>query len=125
VHGADAGVLEFGLEPEVEVRGIDADEYVRPPCEHAFADIRAQAQQARQVVQHLDEAHDREFAAVVPAIQAGRAHGGAADAGEFGVGMALPQFLDQAGAEQVARGFAGDQRDAHRVSATRRAGWLR
>ena len=85
--------------------------------EQALAQVAAQPQQARQVAQHFGQAHHRQFARVVPGVEAGVAHRVAADAGEFGVGEALAQFVDQAGAEQVAGGFAGDQGDARAARA--------
>ncbi len=72
----------------------------------------AQAQQPWQVAQDLDEAHHRQLAGVEPGLAAGVAHGVAANAGELRVGKALVQLSDQAGAEAIAGGFAGDQGDA-------------
>src|SRR5206468_3832572 len=50
VHGLDAAALEVFLEPEVEVRGVDADEDVRPLLQQPVA-------------QRIADAHDL---AVVP-----------------------------------------------------------
>ena len=57
-----------------------------------------------------------QFGRVVPCVEPGGAHLVAADAGELRVGKALAQCIDQAGAEQVAGGFSGAQRDAQRAS---------
>ena len=112
VHGAQTALAQPFLHAEVEVGRVDADEHVRLPGQQALAELAPQAQQARQVTQHLCQSHHRQLRGVMPGIESGRAHLLAADAGEFGVGVALVQFVDQAGAEQVAGGFAGAQGDA-------------
>ena len=58
------------------------------------------------------EAHDRELVRGVPRFEPGCLHARAADAGEHCAGIALAQSGDQSGAEQIARGFASDEREA-------------
>jgi hypothetical protein len=49
MHGADAALLQPLLHAEVEIRGVNADEHIRLPRQHAFAQRATNAQQARQV----------------------------------------------------------------------------
>ncbi len=63
--------------------------------------------------EHFDQAHHRQFAGVGPGVEPGGAHAVATDAGEFRIGEALAQFVDEAGAQLVAGGFACAERDAH------------
>ena len=125
MHGAHAALLQGALEAEVEVRGIDADEDVGLPGQQALAQARAQAQQPRQVAQHFRQPHHRQFAAVVPGLEAGGAHARTTDAGELRVRKAFAQGRHQPGAEQVARGLAGDEGDARRARAGHRASAVR
>ena len=74
MHGADAALLEPLLDAEIEIGRIDADEHVRLPRQQALAQLAPQPQQPRQVAQHFGQAHHREFAGVVPRIQARGAH---------------------------------------------------
>jgi hypothetical protein len=37
MHGANAALLQPLLHAEVEVRSVDADEYIRLPRQHAFS----------------------------------------------------------------------------------------
>ena len=89
MHGADAALLQPLLHAEVEVRGIDADEHIGLPRQHAPTQRAAQAQQTRQVTQYFGQAHHRQFAGIKPRVQACRAHCIAANAGEFGLGVTL------------------------------------
>ena len=111
MHGAHAALLEPAFDAEVEIRGIDADEHVRCPNEHALAECLAQFQQARQVRQHFGQAHHRQLAGIEPGIESGGAHRIAADTGEFGIGIPLAKFADQSRAELVAGRLARAQRD--------------
>ena len=111
MHGAHAAPLEPAFHAEVEVRCVDADEDVGSPVEHAPAERLAQFQQARQVGQHFGQAHHRQFVGIEPGVEAGGAHAVAADPGEFRMRETLAQFLDQSGAELVAGGFAGAERN--------------
>ncbi len=112
MHGADPALLEPALHAQVEVGGIDADEHIRPPGQHALAERTPQLQQAGQVAQYLGQAHHRQLARVEPGLATFAAHAIAADAGEFGVGPAFAQCGDEAGPQPVAGGLAGHQRDA-------------
>src|SRR5690606_23215617 len=75
-----------------------------------------------QVAQDLGQAHDREFAGIEPGFHAGGTHRVAADACELRVRIAFLQHRDQAGAQLVPRGFAGDQREALALAAHRNSG---
>ena len=119
MHGGHAALLEPALHAQIEIRRIDADEHVRLPVQQLLAQRLAQAQQARQMAQDLGQAHHRQFAGVKPRIQSGRTHARTADAGEAGLGMALAQLCDQSGAERIAGGLAGHQRDTRRACALR------
>ena len=85
MHGADAACFKPLLDPEIEIRRIDANEHVRLPVEHALAEPLAQIQQARQVGQHFGQTHHREFVGIVPSGQSRLAHARAADAGKLGL----------------------------------------
>ena len=114
MHGADAALLQPRFDAEIEVWGIDADEYVGLPRQHALAEFAAQFQQARQVAQYFGQPHHRQFTGVVPGLAACMAHGVATDTGEFRIREVHAQCFDQSSAQAIARGFAGNQGDAFR-----------
>lgn len=120
MHGAHAALLEPAFHRQIEVGRVDADEYIRLPRQHALAKGAAQFQQARQMPQHFGQAHHRQLAGVEPGLASGTAHRIAADTDEFGIGIAAAQCVNQAGTEDVAGCFAGDQGDTW--SAHARAG---
>jgi hypothetical protein len=64
------------------------------------------------MLQRLDDAHDREFLGIGPAIAAGGYHLGAGDTLEHGVGDALPYCGYESRAKQVTRRLASDQSNA-------------
>src|SRR5690606_24267072 len=114
MNGGDAGVLQMVFQAKVEVWRIDADEHVGLPLEQATTQVAAKAQQSRQMAQRFGQARDGECTAVVRADRTGIAHASAANAAEFGGGKALAERFDQSRTQAIARGFAGDQREARR-----------
>ena len=112
MHGADAAAFQPAFHAEIEVGRVDSDEDIGPPRLQMPAQTPAQAQQTRQMAQDFGQAHHRQFAAVVPCVQALGAHRRAAYARELRLGKTRPQFRDQPGAELVAGNFACDKRDA-------------
>jgi len=109
VHGAQAGGFEFAFEAEVEVGGVDTDEYVGFECDESAAHVAADAQQFGQMRQHLHQAHHAEFLGRIPGFESSLDHARTADADEAGIGKSFAQRDDETGAEEVAGGFAGDQ----------------
>src|SRR5690606_27356544 len=109
VHGADAGLPELAFQAQVEVGRVHADEDIRLPLQQPATQAGAQAQQARQVLEHFRHAHYRQFRAVVPGVEAFGAQHRPADAGELRVRETVPQLAYQAGGQQIARGLASHQ----------------
>ena len=109
MHDRHAAGAQLLLEPEVEVRRIDADEHGGPLLAQPSLPACAQPQQPRQVAQHLDVAAHRQFAHVRPGVEAGGDHAVAADTGAAQVRCAPAQFRNHSGREQVTRGLPGDE----------------
>jgi hypothetical protein len=53
--------MQLAGQPEIERRGIDADEDVHAPLLQLTRQPRAQSQQPRQVAQRLHETHHGDF----------------------------------------------------------------
>ena len=119
MHGADAGAAQLQLQPEVEVRRVDADEDVGAR-EYQVADqVLAPAQQLAQAAEDLDQAHDRQALHGEFGNQALGLHARTAHADELDLGVAFAQRLHQAGAKDVPRGLARHQGDAQLAGARR------
>ncbi len=102
-------------EAQVELGRVDPDEDIRTALEHRAADPRPQRQQARQVVQDLEQSHHGELLGVGEALAAGGLHARARHADEARARRALADRRHQRGAEVVARGLAGDEADRQRA----------
>jgi hypothetical protein len=88
--------------------------YARVPSIWRAVGLATATACALQMRHHFGEPHDRERLDVVPGLAAGGAHLRPGDAGELRLREASPQLVDQRGAEQISRGFAGNQCDAQR-----------
>ena len=116
LHGAKSRRVQRGRDTQVEFRRVDADENVRLQRQHRGTHARAQAQEPRQVVQDLEQAHDREFLGVRKALAAGRLHARARDADKARVRRARAQGLDEPRAQVVTRGLACDEANRERTA---------
>ena len=108
MHSAQASRFQPALHGQVEVRGVDADDDRRMGSKQALEQRAAQAQQPRQVADHLSETKQRQLANVVPGIKALCLHARAADADKARIGIALAQGGNQIGAKLVAGIFTGE-----------------
>ena len=115
LHRPQARGMQRGREAEVELGRVDADEDVRTAFEQCAADARAQRQQARQVVQDLEQSHHGEFLGVGEALAAGGLHARPRHADEARARRALADRRHQRGAQVVAGGLAGDEADRERT----------
>ena len=115
LHRPQSRRVQRGREPEVELRRVDADEDIRAAFEHRAADSRAQRQQARQVMQDLEQAHHGELLGVGKALAAGGLHARTRDPDEARARRTLPDRGHQRRAQVVARGLAGDEADRQRA----------
>jgi hypothetical protein len=93
---------------EIEGGGIDADEDVRTRRHEARHEGATQAQQARQVRQHLGEPHDRELLGGRPGLAAGSGHLRAGHAKALDLGVQRLERCDQRGSELISRGLPSD-----------------
>ncbi len=82
LHRRNPGVLQALGERQVEVRRVDADEHVCGQRLGPFAELAADAQQARQMRQHLGQPHDRQLFSTEPGLAARRDHLRPGDADE-------------------------------------------
>ncbi len=112
MHGAHPALSQPASEPEIEVRGIDADEHVRRIGTQAPDEVPAHRKQPRQVTQHLDQPHHGERLQRIEALQPLRRHRRAADALEPDPGVTACERTHQPGSEQVPRELARHQRHA-------------
>jgi hypothetical protein len=116
LHGFETGAFQLARQAKIEFLVVDADEHVGPPVNEPAAQLRAQAQQTRQVGQHFGETHDGQGFDVVPGLAPRGAHPGSRDAGVFGVRKAALQCGDERGAQRISRGFARHQCNTQEVS---------
>ena len=85
LHRGETVALELPRQPQVEFLVVDADEHIGPPLENLLPQPGAQPHEARQMRDHLGEAHHRELVDVVPGRATGGPHLRAGDTGELGV----------------------------------------
>src|SRR5690606_13026748 len=93
---------------KVEVGGIDTDIQRGILLENIGDKVTTTAQQFRQARQHLADAHHRQAIHIKTGFETGRNHARPADTDKTQRRIACPELLDQAGAENVAGGFAGN-----------------
>ncbi len=101
--------LQLLLEPEIEVRHVDADDDVGRACMESFDERAPQPDQPRQMRDHLDQAHDAEVVGRRPGLAAERHHLRPGHAEELRVGHARANGRDERRPERVARRLARDQ----------------
>src|SRR3546814_9448618 len=53
VHGLDSGAAQLELKPEIEVRCVDADEYIRQLLDQRVHQAFAAGPQARETTEHF------------------------------------------------------------------------
>ncbi len=82
LHGADPARLQARRDPQVELLGVDADVDVGPLRKHAREQVAANAQQARQMRQDLEQPHHGEIFGALPGLAARGNHARPCDAGE-------------------------------------------
>ncbi len=95
--------------PQIEFRGIDADEHVGLLTQELAPDARAQLEQARQIAQNLKQPHDRKRFGRLPDLAAGGLHFRTRDAEEPRAGCEPLECLDERRTERVARRLARHQ----------------
>ena len=116
---SDACAPQLLLEAEVEVRRVNTDEYIGRrirPTPHQFA---AQSQQARDMFQRLDQAHDGKRFGRFPLLAACFEHRRAGDAFELGIGNRSAKRTNQPGTERVARCLTCNKSEFHAGSLAR------
>ena len=113
MHGLDARSAQIGLQPQIEIRRIHADEYIGAVFEQAFAQLLADAQQLAQPAQHFHAvAVYRQFVAGPPGSKAAARHLRPANAAGLQPRPMRLHAVDQQARQQVARRLARHHRDA-------------
>ena len=112
MQGRDAALPERALQRQVEIRRIDADEHIGRVVDEMRTDASAQAQQARQVHQHLGESHHGEFFGVRQRAASGGAHARSGDALELSLRAAGTNRVDKRRAQMVTGQFPGHHGDS-------------
>jgi hypothetical protein len=103
LHRRNPRRVEPRREPQVGVGRVDPDEHIGACGEEGPAQTRQQAEQARQLLEYLEESHHGERLGGLPDLAAGGAHLGTRDAEELHVRLDSPQRLHQSGPERVSR----------------------
>ena len=114
VDRLDPGSTQLELEPQIEIRGVDADEYIWPLRDQSAHQALAARKELRQSAKHFDEPHHRQPFQRKVGLQPFSLHARTTYADELDIGMLRLQRLHQARAENVTRGFPGNQRDPER-----------
>jgi hypothetical protein len=102
---------------QIEIRIVDEDDGVDPPLGGRVGQRAQGLADVAQVADHLGDADHGEVPHVVQELGPGVPHPAAADAEDLDPGLDIAHRADQAGAVQVAGGFAGDQHDRRRLGA--------
>ncbi len=114
MHCPDPGSTQLELEPQVEVRGINADEHIGPLLDQRIHQALTARQQLRQTAEHFDQAHHGQSLQREIGLQPFGLHAWTTDANELDIGVLRLQRLHQARAENVTRGFPGNQGNPER-----------
>ena len=117
MHGPQPSALEARLEPEIEIRRVDADEHGDALGDQPPGERPAHRDELGQPAEDLDEAAHRQRLQRIPGLAAGRLHPRTGDTDEADPGMARAHALDQRRRQRVARRLAGD--DAEREGTRR------
>ena len=107
MDGLEALLVGPALDFKVEARVVDANDGVGLPLEDVLLAEAYVAEHGAEVAQHFDEAHDGQVADVAHRRAGLVGHAVAAPEAELGSGVQLAQGVQEVGAEEVARGFAG------------------
>ena len=87
VHRLDALTLEDELHPDIEIRGIDADEEIRWIGDQFTDQLTPHREQARQARQHLDQPHHRQLFHLEQRLDPLLLHAWTGDADELDIWM--------------------------------------
>jgi hypothetical protein len=118
VNRTYALALEPTLEPQVEIRRIDADEQWRTGLSQTAEYVAADADKLGDARKDLDEPTQGELFQRVPQIASRARHARAADPRKTGLRDLCADSADELCAKRVTRGLAGDDADRDR-----RLGW--
>ena len=121
MRGLYAGLAKLLFQPEIEVRRVDTDNDVRRRLGPAPRQVPTQPQQAWNMGQRFDQAHDGQGLGRLPALAACLDHRRTGNALEACIGTARPDGPDQARAEDVTGCLASDEPDSHRRLSARQA----
>ena len=104
-------MLELARDAEVEVGGVGEDGELRATVAGGGDESAELFVYARDVVDYLNQADDRQALSADDGFDAGFAQASASAAEEAEVGVAALEFLDEEGGLAVARGFTGGDQD--------------
>ena len=110
LHGLESRALQRRRSGTIEILRVDADERVDVALLDARDQLAAQREDAPQVRQHLEEAHDGDLLGAIPRLAAGRDHLRPRHADELCVWRLRLERLDEPRAERIARRLARHQR---------------
>ena len=111
MNGAHPRPLEASLEAEVEIRGVDADEYRHAGADQPARDVAAQRKERRKVRNDFGETpHGKSLDGRQDLATRGL-HFRPGDARKVHVGAAPPHGLDQGSAERIPGSFTGNDAD--------------
>ena len=113
VHGLDATLAQSPLQPQIEIRRVDADHAAGAVVAEALHQFRPQAKQARQLLDHFGQAHHRQRVDGLDGLTTGGDHARTGHAIELCLRIDATQGSDQGGAEDITGGFAGNQSKFH------------
>ncbi|STW31490.1 Uncharacterised protein [Klebsiella michiganensis] len=109
MDGFDTLLLQITFEGDIEVRRINADEYVWLELGQSTGEIGANMQQTAQATQHFHNAHHRQLFHLIPGFAAFRLHQRPGNADKAGIRYAGFERADKTGTKNIAGGFSGDQ----------------
>ncbi|BBG29521.1 uncharacterized conserved protein [Zymobacter palmae] len=101
-----AAFAQLPLQPKREVRRVDTDHDISPPCQSSLTQLTPHAEEPWQMAHHLNQPHHGQRFQREKTLHALSNHSGATNAFEGNLWMADFERVQQATAKDIAREFA-------------------
>ena len=113
MNGFDACSAKLLFEPQVKIRRVDADEYIRWMRNPIPDELLTYVDQLEQATEHFNQAHHRETFHRHKADHAFALHHRTTNALKRRFWILFLQRADKTGTQHISGSFSGHQRDSH------------